>query len=76
MLVEEFLEPLGLTQTELVELSGLPRRQVNELCRDCRAITADTALILAKVFGNAPDFWLNTQLRADLWAVMNTPQQG
>src|SRR5580698_7447318 len=65
LLVEEFLEPLGLTQTELAERSGLPRKHVNELCRDRRAITADTALILAKAFGNSPDFWLNTQRRVD-----------
>jgi addiction module HigA family antidote len=64
--VEEFLEPMGLTQTELAERSGLPRKHVNELCRDRRAMTADTALILAKVFGNSADFWLNTQRRMDL----------
>jgi len=50
LLVEEFLEPLGLTQTDLAERSGLPRRHVNELCRDRRKITVDTALILTKVF--------------------------
>jgi len=47
ILVEEFLEPMGLTQTELAERSGLPRKHVNELCRDRRAVTADTALILS-----------------------------
>lgn len=44
-----------------------------ELCRDRRTVTADTALILAQVFGNSPDFWLNTQRRADLWEALNTP---
>jgi len=75
LLVEEFLEPLSLTQTELAERSGLQRKHVNELCRDRRAITADTALILAKVFGNSPDFWLNTQRRVDLWEALNTPRR-
>jgi len=75
ILVEEFLEPMGITQTELAERSGLPRKHVNELCRDRRAITADTALILAKVFGNSADFWLNTQRRIDLWEAMNTPRR-
>jgi antitoxin HigA-1 len=75
ILVEEFLEPLGLTQTDLAERSGLPRKHVNELCRDRRAVTADTALILARVFGNSPDFWLNTQRRTDLWEALNTPQR-
>jgi len=75
MLLTEFLEPLSLTQTGLAEKSGLPRKHVNELCRDRRAITADTALILARVFGNSPDFWLNTQRRTDLWEAMNTPKR-
>jgi antitoxin HigA-1 len=73
MLVEEFLKPLRLTQTDLAERSGLPRKHVNELCRDRRAVTADTALILGRVFGNSPDFWLNTQRRTDLWLALNTP---
>ena len=75
MLVAEFMEPLDITQTELAERSGLPRKHVNELCRDRRAITADTALILARVFGNSADFWLNTQRRIDLWEAMNTPER-
>jgi antitoxin HigA-1 len=75
ILVEEFLEPMELTQTDLAERSGLPRKHVNELCRDRRAITADTALILARVFGNSADFWLNTQRRTDLWEAMNTPRR-
>ena len=75
LLVEEFLDPLGLTQTELAERSGLPRKHVNELCRDRRAVTADTALIFAKVFGNSADFWLNTQRRMDLWEALNTPKR-
>jgi addiction module HigA family antidote len=75
LLVEEFLDPLGMSQTELAEQSGLPRKHVNELCRDRRAITADTALILARVFGNSPDFWLNTQRRTDLWEALNTPSR-
>jgi len=75
ILTEEFLVPLNLTQTDLAERSGLPRKHVNELCRNRRAITADTALILAKVFGNSADFWLNTQRRTDLWQAMNTPSR-
>jgi addiction module HigA family antidote len=75
ILMEEFLEPLGLTQTDLAERSGLPRKHVNELCRDRRSVTADTALILARVFGNSADFWLNTQRRTDLWEALNTPRR-
>lgn len=75
VLAEEFLEPLGLTQTELAERAGLPRKHVNEICRGRRVITADTALILGRVFGNSPEFWLNTQRRTDLWEALNTPKR-
>ncbi len=74
ILVEEFMEPLGLTQAALAEAMGVPRKHVNELCNDRRAVTAATALILARVFGNSPEFWLNVQRRTDLWEVMNTPE--
>jgi len=75
ILVEEFLKPLSLTQTDLALLMGVPRKHVNELCNDRRAVTAATALILARVFGNSPDLWLNTQRRLDVWAVINDPKQ-
>jgi addiction module HigA family antidote len=75
ILTEEFLQPLAMTQTSLAEISGLPRKHVNELCRERRAVTADTALILAKVFGNSAEFWLNTQRRIDLWEAMNSPKR-
>lgn len=75
MLVEEFLSPMGLTQSALAEAMGVPRKLVNELCNGRRAVTADTALILARVFGNSAEFWLNTQRRADLWEALNTPRR-
>ena len=75
MLTLEFMGPMGLTQADLAGRSGLPRKHVNELCRDRRAVTADTALILARVFGNSADFWLNTQRRTELWEAMNTPKR-
>jgi len=73
MLVEEFLTPLGLTQGALAEAMGVPRKLVNELCNNRRAVTADSALMLARVFGNTPEFWLNTQRRMDLWEALHTP---
>ena len=75
MLTIEFMEPMGLTQADLAGRSGLPRKHVNELCRERRAVTADTALILARVFGNSAEFWLNTQRRTDLWDALNTPRR-
>jgi addiction module HigA family antidote len=59
MITKEYLEPLGLTQGEVAEAMGVSRRTVNELCTGKRAVTVDTALMLAKIFANTPDFWLN-----------------
>jgi len=56
ILSEEFMEPMGLTQGALAEAMGVQRKHVNELCNERRAVTAPTALILARVFGNSPDF--------------------
>jgi len=75
MLTEEFLTPMGLTQGALAEAMGVPRKLVNELCNDRRAVTADTALMLARVFGNSPEFWLNVQRRTDLWEALHTPKR-
>ena len=66
ILVEEFMEPLGLTQAALAEVMGVQPELVDELCNDQLAVTEETALILARVFGNSPDFWLNVQRRNDL----------
>lgn len=75
ILVEEFMEPFGLTQGDLAEAMGVPRKHVNELCNNRRAITADTALMLARVFGNSADFWLNVQRRNDLWEALHSPDR-
>ena len=75
ILVAEFIEPMGLTQAALAEAMGVPRKHVNELCNDRRTVTAPTALILARVFGNSPDFWLNIQRRSDLWEAMHSPRE-
>lgn len=75
MLTEEFLVPHSLTQGQLAAAMGVSRKTVNELCNNRRAITADTALMLARVFGNSAEFWLNVQQRNDLWAALNTPKR-
>ena len=75
ILIEEFMEPMGLTQSALAKAMGVQRKHVNELCNDRRNVTAATALILARVFGNSADFWLNVQRRGDLWAAMNSPRE-
>ncbi len=74
ILVEEFMQPMGLTQAALAEAMGVQRRHVNELCNDRRKVTVPTALILARVFANSAEFWLNVQRRGDLWATLNDPR--
>jgi addiction module HigA family antidote len=54
---------------------GVPRKHVNELCNQRRSVTAATALILARVFGNSADFWLNIQRRTDLWNALHSPTE-
>ena len=75
MLTEEFLVPFALTQGQLADAMGVPRKHVNELCTNRRAVTADTALMLARVFGNSAEFWLNVQRRNDLWQAMHSPER-
>ncbi|HZP78147.1 MAG TPA: HigA family addiction module antitoxin [Pseudolabrys sp.] len=75
ILNEEFMQPLGLTQASLANAMGVQRKHVNELCNDRRNVTAATALILARVFGNSPEFWLNVQRRNDLWNAMHNPRE-
>jgi addiction module HigA family antidote len=54
---------------------GVQRKHVNELCNGRRTVTARTALILARVFGNSAEFWLNVQRRSDLWEAMHSPEE-
>jgi antitoxin HigA-1 len=75
ILIEEFMQPMRLTQAALAAAMGVQRKHVNELCNNRRSMTAPTALILARVFGNSPDFWLNLQRRSDLWEAMNNPRE-
>lgn len=75
ILTEEFMGPLGLTQGALADAMGVQRKHVNELCNNRRNVTAATALILARVFGNSPDFWLNVQRRSELWDAMHDPKE-
>ena len=67
MLLEEFLVPMGLTQRDLAKAIHVPYQRINELVNGRRGVTPSTALRLAKFFGTSPDFWLNLQLRWDLY---------
>lgn len=65
--MEEFLVPMGLTQRELAKSIHVPYQRINEIINKRRGITPSTALRLAKFFGMAEDFWMNLQLRWDLY---------
>jgi addiction module HigA family antidote len=66
ILREEFLAPLAISQYRLAKDVSVPPRRINEIVRGMRAITADTALRLARYFGTTDRFWLNLQARYDL----------
>ena len=66
VLASEFLEPLGLTQYRLAKSLKVPARRINEIVHGTRAISADTALRLARFFGTSDRFWLNLQAAYDL----------
>ena len=66
ILMEEFLEHLGISQYRLAKDISVPPRRINEIVHGKRSITADTALRLARFFGTTERFWLNLQIRYDL----------
>ena len=74
MLLEEFLIPRGLTQRELADAIHVPYQRVNELVNGRRGVTPSTALRLARYFGNSEGFWMNLQLRWDLYRAMKGEQ--
>ena len=66
VLMEEFLEPMEISQYRLAKDISVPPRRINEIVHGKRAITADTALRLARYFGTSDRFWLNLQAGFDL----------
>lgn len=66
VLIEEFLEPMGVTQVALAAHLGVPVQRINELVRAKRGVTPETAWLLAGAFGTTPEFWLALQTNYDL----------
>ncbi len=66
ILLEEFLKPMGISQNKIARDVGVPPRRINEIVHAKRAITADTALRLAKYFGMSESFWMGLQADFDL----------
>ena len=67
MLLEEFLKPMGLTQRKVAEAIGVPYQRVNEIVNGRRGMTSSTALRLERFLGMSAGFWMNLQLRWDLY---------
>ena len=67
MLLEEFLIPMGFTQRDLANSIHVPYQRINEIINGRRGVTPSSALRLSKFFGVSPDFWMNLQLRWDLY---------
>jgi len=72
MLLEEFLKPLGISQSAFSVKLGVSFPRLNEIIRGKRAVTPDTALRLARVLGMPADFWLGLQTDWDLWHAMRS----
>jgi addiction module HigA family antidote len=72
MLIEEFLKPLGITQRELADAIHVPYQRINEIVNGRRGMTPSTALRLGKYFGVSAGFWMNLQLRWDLYFVQKS----
>ncbi len=70
MLLEEFLKPLGISQSAFAVRLGISFPRLNEIIRGKRGVTPDTALRLARVLGMSADFWLGLQQDWDLWHAM------
>ena len=67
MLLNEFLLPLNMTQRDLANAIHVPYQRVNEVVRGNRGVTPSTALRLSRFLGTSPGFWMNLQLRCDLY---------
>ena len=74
ILLEEFLNPLGVTQTQFADHIGVPIQRVNEIVRGRRGVSSETAWFFAEALGTTPEFWMNLQALHDL--VLNRPKKG
>src|SRR6476661_3580717 len=74
MLLEEFLKPLGINQSDFAKRIDVSYPRLNEIIHGKRGITTDTALRLAHVLGTSPDMWLGLQQDWELWHAQNSPE--
>jgi addiction module HigA family antidote len=74
VLLEDYLKPLGLSQSDFAKRIGVSFPRLNEIVKGHRSVTTDTALRLARVLGTTPDLWLNLQQSWDLWHALHSPE--
>jgi addiction module HigA family antidote len=67
ILEREFMEPIGLSQTNLAERLDVAHRRINEIVNEKRRVTPETAIMLGKTFDTTPEFWLNLQMNHDMY---------
>lgn len=66
VLLHDFIEPMGLTRYKIAKFTNVPQRRIDEICAGNRAITADTAMRLGRLFGMSAQTWMNLQAQYDL----------
>lgn len=71
ILLHDFIEPMGLTRYKVAKFTSVPQRRIDEICAGNRAITADTAMRLGRLFGMSPQTWMNLQAQYDLEVAEN-----
>ncbi len=76
MLLEEYLKPAGVTQVALAAKMDVPIQRVNGIVSGRRAVTAETAILLARALGTTPELWLNLQVAVDLWDAQQRMPRG
>lgn len=74
MLLEEFIKPLGISQSEFARKTGISFPRLSEIIHERRGVTVDTALRFSQVLGTTPGFWMNMQQDWDLWHAMRSPE--
>jgi len=70
ILMEEFMKPYGMTQTEIARRIGVSRKHISEVVNGRKGISTDMALRLSRLFGTSPELWLNGQMAWDVWHAM------
>ncbi|MDP2806315.1 MAG: HigA family addiction module antitoxin [Gallionellaceae bacterium] len=71
VLLHDFIEPMGLTRYKVAKFTSVPQRRIDEICAGNRAVTADTAMRLGRLFGMSPQTWMNLQSQYDLEVAEN-----